>query len=233
MDDAGGLEAALGDGYDRIDASAWDRICVVGDVHGCRRELDRLLERLEPSADDLVVFVGDLVRKGPDSAGVIDRVRSRPNFLSVRGNNEEKLLRGDASLAGLTDDHLSWIADLPVALRWDDALAVHAGIDPRKALARQTVDDVETVRELGDEDYEPPFWYDDYCGPTRVFFGHTPLERPVVREHAVGLDTGCVYGGELTAYDCSGDRFVSVQADRTIRERPARKFVTPRSPVTG
>ncbi|WP_251342453.1 metallophosphoesterase family protein [Haloplanus halophilus] len=230
MIDTAGLNAALGDAHHRVDADAWDGIYVVGDVHGCLAELEGLLDRLAPGADDLVVFVGDLVRKGPDSAGVVDLVRSRDNFLTVRGNNEEKLLRGEKDI-GLDDDALVWIADRPVAISWDGALVVHAGVDPRKPLAQHTVDDFETVRELGDGDYEPPFWYDAYEGSERVFFGHTPLDAPVVRESAVGLDTGCVYGGELTAYDRGRDRFVSVAPDRTVRERPARKFVTPRSPV--
>jgi serine/threonine protein phosphatase 1 len=225
------LDLALGDEHRQIDADAWDDIYVVGDVHGCLRELHRLIERLDPSEDDLVVFVGDLVRKGPDSAGVIDVVRSRPNFVTVRGNNEEKLLRGEKSLDCLDDDDLQWIADLPVAIHWDGALVVHAGVDPRKSLVEHTVDDFENVRELGEGSYEPPFWYDEYAGDHRVFFGHTPLEDPVVREHAVGLDTGCVYGGALTAYDWNRDRFVTVTPDRTVQERPARKFVTPRRTV--
>ena len=225
------LDLALGDEHRHVDADAWDDIYVVGDVHGCRRELEHLLDRLDPTADDLVVFVGDLVRKGPDSAGVIDLVRSRPNFVTVRGNNEEKLLRGEKSLDELDDADRRWIADLPVAIHWDDALVVHAGIDPRKSIVEHTVDDFESIRELGDGDYEPPFWYDEYEGDRRVFFGHTPLEGPVVRENAVGLDTGCVYGGALTAYDYRRDRFVSVTPDRTVQERPARKFVTPRRTI--
>jgi len=225
------LDLSLGDEHHRLDADAWDDIYVVGDVHGCLRELQRLVDRLDPTEDDLVVFVGDLVRKGPDSAGVIEFVRSRPNFVTVRGNNEEKLLRGEKSLDSLSDDDLRWIAELPVAIHWDGALVVHAGVDPRKSIVEHTVDDFENVRELGDGDYEPPFWYDEYAGDHRVFFGHTPLSAPVVREHAVGLDTGCVYGGELTAYDLRGDRFVSVAPDRTVQERPARKFVTPRRTV--
>jgi serine/threonine protein phosphatase 1 len=225
------LDLALGDEHREIDADAWDDIYVVGDVHGCLEELQRLVDRLDPGTNDLVVFVGDLVRKGPDSAGVIDLVRSRPNFVTVRGNNEEKLLRDEKSLDSLSDDDRRWIADLPVAIHWDDALVVHAGVDPRKSLVEHTVDDFENVRELGDSDYEPPFWYDEYAGGHRVFFGHTPLEEPVVREHAVGLDTGCVYGGALTAYDYRAGRFVTVTPDRTIQERPARKFVTPRHTV--
>jgi len=228
MIDTAGLDAALGDAHRRIDVDAWANVYVVGDVHGCLTELEALLDRLSPADDELVVFVGDLVRKGPDSAGVIERVRSQPNVLTVRGNNEEKLLRGEKSVDGLDDDDRSWLADQPVAISWDGGLVVHAGVDPRKPLAQHTVDDVQNVRELGDGDYEPPFWYDAYDGDTRVFFGHTPLDAPVVRPGAVGLDTGCVYGGTLTAYDRRRDRFVSVTPDRTVQERPARKFVTPR-----
>jgi serine/threonine protein phosphatase 1 len=231
MIDTAGLNAALGEDHRRVDVDAWTNVYVVGDVHGCLAELEALLERLDPAADELVVFVGDLVRKGPNSAGVIDLVRSRPNFLTVRGNNEEKLLRGEKKLDELDADDLEWVANRPVAISWAGALVVHAGVDPRKPLAQHTVDDFENVRELGDGDYEPPFWYDAYEGATRVFFGHTPLDDPVVREGAVGLDTGCVYGGELTAYDWAHDRFVGLSPDRVVQERPARKFVTPRHPV--
>jgi serine/threonine protein phosphatase 1 len=230
MIDTGALETALGDAHGRVDADAWANLYVVGDVHGCLQELESLLDRLGPGADDLVVFVGDLVRKGPDSAAVVDLVRSRSNFLTVRGNNEEKLLRGEKTVAGLDEADLAWLADLPVAIHWDGALVVHAGVDPRKSLANHTVDDFQTVREIGDDDYEPPFWYDRYAGTTRVFFGHTPLDEPVIRESAVGLDTGCVYGGDLTAYDWRRDRLVSVSPDRTVQERPAHKFVAPRPP---
>ncbi|MFB6108256.1 MAG: metallophosphoesterase [Haloplanus sp.] len=222
------LDAAVGDSHRRIDADDWDDIYVVGDVHGCLREFRTLLDRLDPSPTDLVVVVGDLVRKGPSSAGVVDLVRETPNVLSVRGNNEEKLLRGEKSVDGIGDDRLDFLASLPVVIHWDDAMVVHAGVDPRKPLAAHTVDDFENVRELGDGDYEPPFWYDAYEGPKRVFFGHTPLSDPVVREYAVGLDTGCVYGGELTAYDYRRDAFVTVDPDRTVQERPTEKFVTPR-----
>jgi len=61
--------------HEHLDVSKWDEIYVVGDVHGCRADLERLLTKLEVTDDDLVAFVGDLVRKGPDSKGVLDLVR--------------------------------------------------------------------------------------------------------------------------------------------------------------
>ena len=62
-----------------------------------------------------------------------------------------------------------------------------------------------------------------------MFFGHTVLARPLLREYAVGLDTGCVYGGALTAYDWRRDEVYSVNAERTVKSRPKSEVVTPRA----
>ena len=59
----------------RIDADAYDDIYVVGDVHGCIRELEQLVSSVGADEGTLFVFVGDLVRKGPDSSAVLARVR--------------------------------------------------------------------------------------------------------------------------------------------------------------
>ncbi len=156
--------------HERLDGSEWNRIYIIGDVHGCREELDRLLSELNPGSGDLLVFVGDLVTKGPDSHGVVDLVRSSPDMLSVRGNNGETLLRGDTRLPDLTGDELDWIASLPAVVSWDEVIATHAGIDPRKPPVDHTVEDLQTVRSLAPEGgYTRPFWFDSYEGPPRVF----------------------------------------------------------------
>lgn len=222
----GDLHETVARHHRRIDASAWEDIYVVGDVHGCLRELEDLLARLEPATGDLVVFVGDLVRKGPDSAGVVDLVRSRENFLSVRGNNEDKLIHGRETLATLDGADLGFLESLPVAVSWADAIAVHGGIDPRRPLSEQDAADLLTCRAVPPENgYDGPFWFEAYRGPPRVFFGHTVLDEPVVTDWTVGLDTGCVYGGALTAYDYYADELVSVPARETYRERSDRKIV--------
>lgn len=218
----------FGDGvtHRRLDVDDWADVYVVGDVHGCRRELDALLDRLGVTDEDLVVFVGDLVRKGPDNRGVVDRVREAPNFVSVRGNNEEKLLRGETSLDDLTDEDLAWMASLPVAVSWEGALVVHGGVDPRKPLDAHSVDDLQNTRSLAPGgSYDPPYWYEEYAGPPRVFFGHTVLDEPVRSEWAVGLDTGCVYGGALTAYDLRAETVTAVPALRDGVGRSDAKIV--------
>lgn len=74
------------------------RLIFIGDVHGCKEELVRLLEKVEfNQATDHIIFTGDLVTKGPDSAGVIDLARSY-GASSVRGNHEDRLLLAYSAL---------------------------------------------------------------------------------------------------------------------------------------
>lgn len=220
-----GIETEPGWGHERIDTDEWENVYVVGDLHGCLGALERLLDRLEFGSDDLAIFVGDLVRKGPESKAVLNYVRESPQFRTVRGNNEQKLLDGDASIPTFGPEELTYVAELPVAISWDENVVVHGGVDPKKPLVQHTADELLTMRATASgSGYDGPFWFDEYDGPRRVFFGHTVLEEPFESEYAIGLDTGCVYGGTLTAYDVRDDRFVSVEADEH-QSRPAEKFV--------
>jgi len=209
----------------RFDAATYENIYVVGDVHGCIAELRTLWDRLAPTAEDIVVFVGDLVRKGPDSTAVVEFVAERDNAVSVRGNNEAKVVheRIDTAPFGTVRDV---IESFPLVISWDDAMVVHGGIDPNKSLAAHDPDDLLEKRAIPPENgYDGPFWFELYDRPPRVFFGHTVLDEPFVGEWAVGLDTGCVYGGELTAYDYRRDELVSVPAERTYQHRAAEKIL--------
>lgn len=71
------------------------RHIVIGDVHGCVTELNHLLARIGPKAGDELVFVGDLLDKGPDPCGAVRRVRefsenTQVNVVVVEGNHEDK-----------------------------------------------------------------------------------------------------------------------------------------------
>ena len=217
----------------RIDASEWAEIYVIGDVHGCADALDRLVDRIDPGPSTLLVFVGDLVRKGPDSSGVLRRVREMDNAVSVRGNNEAKLLRGEESLPGLTDDDLAHLASLPVAISWTESVVVHGGVDHRKPLADHAVEELLNARSLAPEGgYTRPFWFETRRERPRVFFGHTVLVDPFETDHAVGLDTGCVHGGQLTAYDWTREQFLAVDGETHV-ERASDSIVDPRARTDG
>jgi len=223
------LNGSLRGNYRRIDADQWDDIYVVGDVHGCLSELQTLIDDLVLGADDLVVFVGDLVRKGPDSRGVLEYVMERPNMCTVRGNNEQKLIDGDAELPELGPGHHEYVESLPVVISWDDVAVVHGGIDHRKLLSEHSVDELLNMRSLASEGgYTRPYWFETRRTYPRVFFGHTVLSEPLETEWAVGLDTGCVHGRQLTAYDYRASSFVEISPDTTHVQRSTDAVVTPR-----
>lgn len=67
------------------------RTLVIGDIHGCLRALDLLLDMVQPQPDDVIITLGDYVDRGPDSKGVIDRLldlHSRCKVISLRGNHD-------------------------------------------------------------------------------------------------------------------------------------------------
>ncbi len=212
----------------RIDTDDWEDIYVVGDVHGCRAAFERLLDdELRVSTDDLVICVGDIVRKGPDSKGALSVVRERENVYTVRGNNEQGLLDGTKSDPTLDEGDIGFIETLPLAISFDDALVVHGGLDHRKAVGDHDPTDILNMRSLAGSGYERPFWFEARTEGPQVFFGHTVLSEAFATPYAVGLDTGCVYGGRLTAYDWYAGEFVSVAPVETYRDRSSDSIVDP------
>lgn len=94
-------------------------------------------------------------------------------------------------------------------------LVVHAGFDPEHPPESQSARVLSSIRRLPRR--QKPYWYERYKGPDLALFGHTQGPRPRIatrggRPVAIGLDTGCVHGGSLTAYSPELDEFVSVQA---------------------
>ena len=75
-------------------------LIAIGDIHGCARSLDALLDALAPSGADRLVFLGDYVDRGEDSRGVIDRlldVAEQIPCVFLRGNHEAMMLEGLAA----------------------------------------------------------------------------------------------------------------------------------------
>lgn len=231
---------------------------LVGDVQGCARELEDLLEaiRFDPGRDELWCL-GDLVNRGPDSLATVRLWRS-VNGHGVVGNHEVYALcarsgrwpRKRDTLQALydapdADELLGALRALP-ALAWlpgeagvPDVWAVHAGVSPQwtdlHAAARRIneaphdddwleSDDVtfatrvrcctptgqrsrhDRAPEDCPEGYAP--WDALYRGEPRVVHGHWAWRGHYRGERTIGLDSGCVYGGPLTAWCQHEDRVV-------------------------
>lgn len=234
----------------------------VGDVQGCREELETLLEalRFDPARDRLR-SVGDAVNRGPDSAGCL-RLLKQLDAVMVLGNHELHWIEVAAgrrkagkrdTLDSLErahdrDDLLAWVRSRPLLHVEEDVVVVHAGLHPRwldpaakaaelraaleEALAQgrsvwalPEVAFATSVRYCDPAGHEPqqdwpppaaPFapWDRWYKGTRTVVFGHWARRGLTVTERVRGLDSGCVYGKQLSCWIAEEDRIVQVPARR-------------------
>lgn len=199
-------------------ASRGGRLIFVGDIHGCYDELTELLGRIDPGDDDTVISCGDIVRKGPDVERCLDLWRDR-GHLAVLGNNEMKLLQYGSlrRLFSIRRDLLDYIARWPLCIDFPDqrVTAVHGGLLPQTPVTEGSIEEqrdviyrLRYVRKdngawrmvpKGEEQPGDKLWSELWRGNRTIAYGHTPLQSVRFDENAIGLDTGCVYGGKLTA----------------------------------
>ncbi len=239
---------------------------VVGDVHGCADELVALLVSLgyeinwdeegravrgHHPAGRRVVFLGDLVDRGPNTPGVLRLAMgmvAEGTALAVAGNHEVRLaraLRGRKvavshglaeSLEQLEREGPAFSAevaefchDLLAHYVLDDGRLVvaHAGLKESfqgRASARVRDfclygDTTGETDELGLPVRYP--WATEYRGAATVLYGHVPVATPEWLNNTLCLDTGCVFGGSLTALRYPERELVSVPAG-SIWYQPAR-----------
>lgn len=238
---------------------------IIGDVHGCydeARELVQLLklreqddartagtEALSKSAtvqaadtSRTLVFVGDLVDRGPRTPDVLRYVMhlvTSGKGLCVRGNHDDKLLRYlegrsvivnnglEDSIAQLADTSSSFrdsvrdfLASLPYYLTLNDGALIiaHAGL--KKSLHNKQGEAVRAFALYGattgkNDEYGLPVrlnWAADYNGKPVIVYGHTPVSNPQWLNNTINIDTGCVFGGRLTALRYPERELVSMPA---------------------
>ncbi|MDX6252920.1 MAG: hypothetical protein QOF10_6280 [Kribbellaceae bacterium] len=245
---------------------------IIGDIHGCRVELEQLLvdlgytitrdahgrsidaeyagpasvgEQASPGSDGSVrrvVFVGDLVDRGPDTPGVLRLVMgmvAAGHAFCVPGNHEDKLLRAlrgkNVKVTHGLEESLAQLAAEPEEFRtavetfidglishyvFDDGKLVvsHAGLVER--MHGRTSGRVRAFCLYGEttgetDEFGLPLrypWANDYRGRAMVVYGHTPTPEPEWINNTICLDTGCVFGGALTALRYPERELVSVQA---------------------
>ena len=240
---------------------------VIGDVHGCRAELEQLLDKLGYAIDRdgagrpvgarhptrRAIFLGDLVDRGPDTPGVLRLVMSmvaEGAAFCVPGNHEAKLLKAlrgknvkrshglDASMEQLDAETEEFRARVD---RFIDGLISHYVLDGGRLVVahaglieRYHGRASGRVREFclygqttGETDeYGLPVrypWAQEYRGQALVLYGHTPVPETEWLNNTLCLDTGCVFGGRLTALNYPERTVVSVPATR-VYHPPAKPF---------
>ena len=239
---------------------------IIGDVHGCFDELVELLSQLGHAVDETksavqsvngrkLIFVGDLVDRGPKIPHVLKLVMSavaEGKALCVPGNHDMKLMRklrgrdvqithGLAeSLAQLTNEPedfrkrvAEFIDDLVSHYVLDDGKLVvaHAGMKESmqgrgSGAVREFALYGETTGETDEFGLPVRYnWAAEYRGTATVVYGHTPVPKPEWLNRTINIDTGCVFGGKLTALRYPEKELVSVPAKKTYAE-PRKPFLS-------
>ena len=225
---------------------------IIGDIHGCADELEELLTALGYAPDESgvwrhplgrrVVFLGDLVDRGPRIADVLriamGMVSSR-TALCVPGNHDEKLRRWlegrrvkiahglERSVEELERETPAFRARVAAFL---DSLVSHYVLDGgRLVVAHAGMKEAMQGRDSGRvrgfalygettgemDEFGLPVrlnWAAEYRGRAMVVYGHTPVATPEWLNHTLNIDTGCVFGGRLTALRYPELELVSVPA---------------------
>ena len=224
-----------------------------------------LPEGVVPPEGRKAVFVGDLVDRGPDSPGVLALVMNMVaagHAFCVRGNHDDKLnrkLKGrDVSLTHGLEETLrqldaqppefvervrDFLSGLPTHYVLDDGKLVVAHAGMKENLQGRVSDRVRAFALYGEttgesDEFGLPVrlnWAAEYRGRATVVYGHTPTLNPEWINRTICVDTGCVFGGTLTALRYPGQELVSVPAKREYCEpkRPLRATLTEAHPPVG
>ena len=236
---------------------------IIGDIHGCADELEKLLVQLGYQRADggwsyvhpdgrRPVFLGDVVDRGPrvvDAYRIVHETVENGAGMSVPGNHDVKLvkkLRGkNVKIAHGLEKTLEEIDALPEQERestsarmaeFFDSLVSHFVLDDGKLVvshagmreelqgrASGRVRDFALYGETTGEtdEFGLPVrynWAADYRGNATVVYGHTPVPEPEWLNRTINIDTGCVFGGKLTALRYPELELVSVEAAATYSE---------------
>lgn len=211
------------------------KIFAIGDIHGCLVKLRNLLDRLpyEPGRDRLV-FLGDYINRGADTAKVLDllcALRERdPGTITLLGNHEYLLLEyhrtGDQALLpylrkmGIDTTLKSYGVHTGFGLQPLDFMpAAHLAFIKGLKLYWETADYIfvhaglEAGLPLAAQDASSccesrdSFITSNHDFGKKVIFGHTEFELPLVTARKIGIDTGAGHGNLLTAVELPGENF--------------------------
>ncbi len=219
-----------------------NRICAIGDIHGCNVALKTLIEAIDPQLQDTIIVLGDVIDWGPDSRDCIRQLielSSRCQFILIRGNHEEMLfaaLESESALRSWLDlggeetlrsypyrggdefidpEHIQFLkANGRDYYETDEFIFVHASYDPNKPMVEQSNSTLQW------EFVEPEKMRRHYSGKI-VVAGHTPQTSGDVVDLGFLklIDTDCSRGGWLTALELHSGDIIQANEQGQVRGR--------------
>jgi serine/threonine protein phosphatase 1 len=218
-----------------------DRTIAIGDIHGCSRALDALLDAIRPRPEDTLVTLGDYINRGPDSRGVLDRLIDlgrQCRLIPILGNHDQMLLDvrsgkypiywlldigGAATLDSyghgrdvglIPDEHYEFLEGCVDFHETGTHIFVHANYFPDLPMAEQPVGMLrwESLRDMTPGPHD--------SGRT-VLVGHTSQKGGEILDlgHLVCIDTYCHGGGWLTALEVNTREIWQADQDGNLRTR--------------
>lgn len=185
---------------------------LIGDIHGCFLTFETLLKKLP---DDEIFLVGDFIDRGPRSKQVVEFLIKHPEIKSVMGNHEfvmadsekydersfnwwmdigfrETLESYSKENMEIPEEHWNYIAKLPTHIEKEGVFISHSIVKHSLEKAIENLWGIDSI-----------LWARDGIRKkiNKCFhiFGHTPRKEPLIRGYWANIDTGCVFGGKLTA----------------------------------
>jgi serine/threonine protein phosphatase 1 len=200
------------------------RTFAIGDIHGEINKLCGLIQLLNPTPSDQLIFLGDYIDRGPDSQAVVSflcDLSTQAQCIFLKGNHEALLEQaavsnrrlhvwlkngGDTTLLsyGSMDNlwvqHAEFFKNMPLYHETDSYIFVHAGIKPNVPMYQQHESDLLWIRNE---------FLDQPTGLSKVVVhGHSRVNHVDIQSDKINIDTGAVYGGALSAIELPSQQVI-------------------------
>lgn len=208
-------------------------IFVIGDIHGCCKELYELLhDKIKFGPEDTLIFLGDYIDRGEENKSVLDLLirlkHNHKNSIFLRGNHEQMLLdfienpsAGDIWLYNggyktleefkadsgydIPDEYVKFLESTRFYFQDNDYFFCHAGV-PNKELSKITAADYQDLLWIRDE-----FLNNQMMWEKKIIHGHTPEKEVEFKDNRINIDTGCVFAGKLTCLELPSEKIYQVE----------------------
>jgi serine/threonine protein phosphatase 1 len=197
------------------------RTIAIADIHGCSNALASILRDIEPQPNDTIITLGDYVNRGMDSKGVLEmliELSKQCRLIPILGNHDEMMIKarrsrsafrhwmefggietldsyGDSGQIRLVPkEHFDFLESCLPFFETDTHFFAHGNYDASLPLDQQ---DDRRLRWVSLRDHVPG----PHVSGKIAVVGHTPQSEVLNLGHLICLDTGCVYGGKLTAME--------------------------------